>query len=79
MNRLMRCLALAGLALLTPAVLSPCAAEVRLTLREAIERAYRNNMALQAQEKEVEAARARVREARSPFYPNLSAQAGYTH
>jgi outer membrane protein len=54
------------------------AAEV-LTLEEAIEIAMQRNPFLVASRSEVDAARARVTQAAAPYYPQVSASAGYDH
>ncbi len=54
------------------------ASQLCLTLDDALERALRSNTAVREQEKKVEEARQRVREARSGFYPGITGQAGYT-
>lgn len=50
-----------------------------LSLKEAIEVAFKNNKDIQIQEQEVNAAKAVVLEARSGFLPKVNATAGYTH
>jgi len=50
-----------------------------LSLKEAIDIAYKNNKDIQIQEKEIEASRAQILGAYGKFLPKLNATAGYTH
>lgn len=50
-----------------------------LSLQDSILIAYKNNKAIQIQEKEVVAAKANILDAQSVFLPNLSVGASYTH
>ncbi|HRZ87174.1 MAG TPA: TolC family protein [bacterium] len=50
-----------------------------ISLQDAAKMAFRNNKAIQIQEKEIDAARADVELARSDFLPKVNLQTGYTH
>lgn len=52
--------------------------EISLSLAQAVERAGRSNNPIQIQRKAVDAARSRVTEVRSGFFPQVNGQAGYT-
>lgn len=57
---------------------SGIAQEISLSRREAIEAAFSNNKDLQIQVQEVEAKKAVLGEAKSRFWPQITASAGYT-
>ena len=67
----------AGLVMLTAAVMEAEAAPSLLTLKQSIEMALERNIDIQVAREEIEAARERGKEARTGFLPSLSGKYGY--
>ncbi len=74
-----RAAAIAATALLLAWPAHAGAAENELTLEKTIQLVRQNNPALKAAAEEINAADARVRKSRSAWFPQLSAEAGYTY